>query len=785
MKLTLKYLCSIGINLCFILLSPQSALSTNKGLLVNESQSKVAFNSKEKIYIHFDKTQYNSGENIWYKVYLVDAIYHELVTLSKVVYIDLIDSNKKIIDSKTIKVEEGSGKGDFKLPVDIIGGEYTIRAYTNFMRNFDNAYFFRKKIYVNSLKFNANPRVDTVSIKPDIHFSPEGGNMIDGFLNKIVVRAINNVGKGINVKGEIVDDTNNKILDFETSKFGLGSFQFIPRKNKKYKARVTYNGTKHEYLLQPVTEQSATIKVTETRDNYRVHVYSSLFNGVDNLELLGRQKGEIVCQAKLNGETSEVAIHVPKSDLEYGLIQFYLLNKNGTILSEELVFLNSDNLEQSIVVKPLKKAYNKEGLVEIEINFDQLLGENLSANMSMSVTEINPSKKNIYDLNIKSYLLLNSEIRDDLEPFGYYYNGDLQRKKTINELLILQDENQYLFNDTIKKDELKFSHELGFNVKGTIKRKQNKNPIKANVTVTYKNSKELAYYQTITDSLGRFSFNDLNFEERTFVTVKAKSLKSKKYSDFKIELDSVKPPQYIKDSMLVVSKIKQNKNMEFAPQEGEIKLDKVKLSTTKKTVNRFTKKRKQSLYPTPSHTLDFKRQRISSSASNPIQALQGLFPGVRVIGDRVIIRGHNSLDNNEPLFLIDGLPTDRDAILSMSMFDIDFIDIIKGPRTAIYGLRGGNGVIAVYTLDGSEGFEEQNNRNGVISFYHPGYYQARKFLQDVSNSSTLYWNPDLKLNASTVVAFNAGHKSTTYKVLLEGITSSGKPFRTEAYFDVN
>lgn len=795
MKPTSASLFSVCIPLFFILLF-QQAFPINTSPLTKGNDAKALKISKEKIYIHFDKVFYNSGENIWYKIYLVNAISNTAETLSKVVYVDLIDPNNIIIDSKTIKVTEGSEKGDFKLPIDIIDGAYTVRAYTNFMRNFDDSYFFRKTIYVNSLKPNNGLNVDTTSANPHISFSPEGGNMISGFLNRIVVKATNSLEKGTHTKGEILDDTNNKVLNFETSKFGLGNFQFIPQKGKTYTAIVSHNGEKHTYPLPPVINNGATIRIDETYHGYRANVYSSLLKGVDNLELLGMQKGEIVCQAKLNGNNAEAAVNLPKSDLEYGLIQFQLLNKNGTVLSEELAFIDTNNLEEKATIAPSKKSYENNEPVEIEIKFDPILEESLKANMSVSVTEVNPTEIDISDLDIKSQLLLNPEIRDEIGQFGYYHSNDSQRKKTLNLLLMSQDGNQHVFKDTITNNELPFLPESGFSLKGTVKEVHKGKPVKANVTVTYKNNNEIGHDKTITDSLGRFNFNDLNFEERTFVAIKAERLNARNYSShFTIVLDSVIPPT-VKTNLISEKNITKdntplgsiiNRNNEFASQEGEIKLDKVKITAEKKRFDRFAKKRRSTLYTRPAHTLDFKDLRISPSARNAIHALQGLFPGVHIIGDNVTLRGRNSLTgNNQPLFLLDGFPSDLDMITSLPIFNIDFIDIIQASGSSIYGARGGGGIIAVYTLDGSEEDEEQNNRNVTISFYHSGYYQARKFYQNENNASTLYWNPDLKLEQSNTakIAFNTANKSGTYKVLLEGITANGIPFKAEAYFDV-
>ncbi|WOD45107.1 MG2 domain-containing protein [Hwangdonia lutea] len=786
---------SICINLVFILLS--QPVSSNNSTLFADIESKSASISKEKIYIHFDKTFYNQGESIWYKIYLVDAVNHTPETLSKVVYVDLIDPNNIIIDSETIKINEGAGHGDFKLPQNATHGAYTIRAYTNFMRNFDDARFFRKTIYVNTLRPHRGFNTATASTKPQIDFSPEGGNMVGGFLNRIVVKATNPPEKGMQINGDIIDDTNTKILHFKTSKFGLGSFQFIPENGRTYKAIVSRNGVKHAYPLPPVKNHGTTIRVDETHHGYRVNVFSSLVNGINNLELIGKQKGEMVCRAELNGKNPKAAIDLPISDLEYGLIQFQLLNKNGSVLSEELAFIDTRDLEQKITITPSKKTYEENELAEIEINFDSLFEENLKANISVAVTEVNPVINGVPDLDITSYLLLNSEIKDNIGQFGDNFDNDSLRKKTVQQILIAQDDNQYLFKDNNTNNELTFLPESGFNLSGVVRQKKNKNkPVKANVTLTYKNSKELGRDQAITDSLGRFNFSNLNFEERTFVALKAKNLSSQKYKGpFTIELDSFSPP-LVKTNLIseknttkgnVLLKSKLNRNTEFTSQEGEIKLDPVKVTAEKKRLDRFAKKRKLTLYTTPSHTLDFKDLRISPSARNPIQALQGLFPGVHVIGDNIILRGRNSLiGNNLPLFLLDGFPTDLEMITSIPIFSIDFIDIIQSSGASIYGSRGGNGIVAVYTIDGSEENDEENERNGIISFYRPGYYQARAFNQDENDSTTLYWNPDLKLEQSNSakIAFKTAHKSATYKVLLEGIASNGTPFRAEAYFDV-
>lgn len=96
--------------------------------------------------------------------------------------------------------------------------------------------------------------------------------------------------------------------------------------------------------------------------------------------------------------------------------------------------------------------------------------------------------------------------------------------------------------------------------------------------------------------------------------------------------------------------------------------------------------------------------------SNVGQALQGKVSGVQIIdagkpGDNVTIRvrGLGTINNSEPLIVIDGVPTDL-GLSAINTADIDRIDVLKdASATAIYGARGANGVVMVTTKRGTAG----------------------------------------------------------------------------------
>ena len=99
-----------------------------------------------------------------------------------------------------------------------------------------------------------------------------------------------------------------------------------------------------------------------------------------------------------------------------------------------------------------------------------------------------------------------------------------------------------------------------------------------------------------------------------------------------------------------------------------------------------------------------------SPVSNLGQAIQGKISGVQIVdagkpGDNVSIKipGLGSINNCDPLVVIDGVPTDL-GLSSLNMADVERLDVLKdASATAIYGSRGANGVVMITTKRGTEG----------------------------------------------------------------------------------
>ncbi len=122
-----------------------------------EPDTKVVSRLQEKVYLHTDKPYYYPGEVIWFKSYMNYAELALRDSLSRVLYVEFINPERKVSASKILPLAGGESKGEFLLPTDMEPGDYYLRAYTNWMRNFGDENFFLKKIPVLKLNDKVSP----------------------------------------------------------------------------------------------------------------------------------------------------------------------------------------------------------------------------------------------------------------------------------------------------------------------------------------------------------------------------------------------------------------------------------------------------------------------------------------------------------------------------------------------------------------------------------------------------------------------------------------------------
>lgn len=167
---------------------------------------------------------------------------------------------------------------------------------------------------------------------------------------------------------------------------------------------------------------------------------------------------------------------------------------------------------------------------------------------------------------------------------------------------------------------------------------------------------------------------------------------------------------------------------------------------------------------------------------------------------KVVIRGIGTLvGGSQPLFLLDGMPvqdTDGTGLLAYNPGDIERIEILKnGGSTGIYGVRGGNGVIAFYSKSMRSEQTSASSKAGMTPLQLIGYASVqREFYvpryetglpdQPPADDSTridrrdvLYWKPIIQTDSQgrATLSFPLSDIVRTIRVRIQGITTEGRP----------
>ncbi|MES3016837.1 MAG: carboxypeptidase-like regulatory domain-containing protein [Bacteroidota bacterium] len=130
----------------------QSQLNT----LVDSIRSYNENRSIEKIYVQLDKPHYLSSDTIWFKAYVFDAEQLKNSIKSGLTYVEIATDSNKVVKRIMLPLVMGVTWGNIALPADEFpGGNYTFRAYTNWMRNFGEDYIFSKTFSISEPSRNS------------------------------------------------------------------------------------------------------------------------------------------------------------------------------------------------------------------------------------------------------------------------------------------------------------------------------------------------------------------------------------------------------------------------------------------------------------------------------------------------------------------------------------------------------------------------------------------------------------------------------------------------------
>ena len=401
----LKTALKISINLMFLCSVAYSQENRNSlTYLTSKLQSFVDNNTTEKVYLQFDRLYYVAGDTVYFKAYITMGERHEPSTLSKVLHVDLINNASKIDQSIKLQIDSGGAWGDFALPDSLPTGSYRIRAYTQWMRNYDDRDFFDKVFYVgaivsNTVTSNSKRNVQPIEVKPDIQFFPESGVWVNGIRSKMAFKAIGANGLGIGVQGIITDNQNKEVCSFEATHLGMGYCYIKPAEGQMYKAIVTYADGVRDTVKLPAPEASgivlsvdndsiakAVVKIETNKTYYEI-------NHQKAYSLVIYSGGKIITVAcKL--DSTEIRLNILKRRLHTGIATFTLFSADGEPLCERILFVQ--NYEQlGINVNTDKAVYQKREKVLLHLNVKNRADSSVMGHFSIAVTDERKDRKSV------------------------------------------------------------------------------------------------------------------------------------------------------------------------------------------------------------------------------------------------------------------------------------------------------------------------------------------------------------------------------------------------------
>lgn len=767
---------------------------------------KIRSSEKDKIFLTTDKSVYKAGETLWFRVFLLHSVSQKFTASSEHVFVDIVDENDSIVHSPLLlNPAKGLISGKISFNQSLHSGYYWIRAYNNCIED-DTANMCVVPLYVvNTVtatddisSLRETQKNDTLLLK----FFPEGGTIITGANSVVAFQTTNNKKEPISVSGTIKDNLDSVITRFSSDQYGLGVFQFFPKRYRKYSAHMYLNGAEKRFPLPPFNFYAAQLSLITKKGMpiMRVLLEDSIYSSRFKTYLIGVSKDSI-CFASAGMGRYEVSI--PSNKFPEGIASFYLLDSSMKLLSERSVYFRDNSLIVKANVNKNALSKREKGLLTISIA--NSYNEAVASSLSITIADSSLLKTN----TVSDFLMLaNSQDADENWLLSGLENlSDAQ----LNELMLLRTNTfSKIKFQQVDAHCLDHSNDTLLFIRGKIINTQRKS-LSNKVVDLFSNSGDFIFYKDTTNAEGEFCFNTAEYSDSTKFYIQVSGKNGNK-EQCKVLLDSVifpKPatPISLKRKLIVLPSetkmLLQGKNSYLIVGKT---MDTVVVKASKKKRVSFDETKRISSF-SKIVTSDKLNRGGSDAIENALLGVQGL----HTINGYLVIGGFSGLapgPNTEPIVVVDG----TQAMLSAGIMgkvspvlsfleqldprNIDFIEVLSGPEAAAYGMRGGNGVILINTKNHSaDGNSDQNN---LISFVRRGYHFPSLFLMpDYYNDqirksliadvrSTLYWSGSILTDSTgkIEIPFFTSDRPGTYKVLIKGITIHGDIIYKTIYFKV-
>ncbi len=524
---------------------------------------------QEKVYLHFDNTGYFLGETIWFKAYVTLAANHVATPLSRVLYVELLNTEGHVMRTERLCIENGQASGGIALTkIGMKSGFYEVRAYTRIMLNWDKDYLFsrvfpifdtpakegdyqQKHIRLRPHSQKLPPKRDnTPSLKKlNATFYPEGGAFVQGVTSQAAFQLMNKEGCAITATGAICTPKGDTLTTFSTVHEGMGSFIYTPTETPCV-ARILCEGEKKpvEFALPQALAAGCVIQAN-TLHPEMLQVSLRCTKDWPPSKPLGVT---VLCRGEVNffkildftSTGQECLLRIPKSELPVGVNQLTLFTDQGEVLAERLVFIHGTPNSLRISVAQEKEQYIPFELIRMQVNVRDTSDAPIATCVSLAVRDAGTDIPSAYNESAGSNLLLSSDLRGFIQDPGYYFEGsDRTRLLALDLLMLTQGYRRYSWTQMAGQEEFAPSHKIekGIVINGHVKsivRKRTEEGINVRMTLFC----DSAYHDAKcpTDPAGNFNYLADDFYGKWGLQMETK--KKNKRKEYWITLDRLFSP---------------------------------------------------------------------------------------------------------------------------------------------------------------------------------------------------------------------------------------------------
>lgn len=771
----------------------------------------------QKLYLHTDREFYFIGDTLWFAAHQLDAKTHIPLKDSCNLYIELVNASGELIQKELFPITNGFCPGYLSLnSEETIEGNYLIRTYTDYLKNFGDEYFFTKTIKISKVKSSFQKEVSTIDSSGTINIQlyPEGGFLLADKINQIAFVASGMNGKEVEIEGTIINSKKEVVSEFRSGYKGRGRFYFKPQHNEQYSIDIKDSKIINYTFPEIVLNGAKLMLARQNESGVTLHILTNNTIQDECFHVVTLHRGVATYCITLKDQQILSSIKIQPNLLNHGINRFVLLNNNFEPISERLVFVKKD--ESTMKLELEKNEFSTRDLVQVKFKSPLGYPKKDFKHVSISVVNENAINASGVSQNINSYLLVDSELRGQIKsPANYFIDEEkVSSQEKLDLLMLTNGWSHYIWNSLLDFNKSPIATKrYGASVAGIISKEFQTKPLQNAEVMLSVVKNEVQHIDFARSGIsGEFSFDNLSFTDSALVLIQAKNNKNKTKTTLTLATTHFSSPQIpeqgysnlntfidIPVSIFRTNYLNELKLNEFYPDRNSRLLADIDI-VAKKKQELLEAKRKRIINPLRSLTI----KPENYIYSNVFEFLKGRVAGAQVVRTRngryaVIIRGGATISGSRNAeYILNGMIVPESSLTETPMSEIKSVEVLKGIEASFLGIYGGRGAVSVTTKTAEDDIHAAPDYiRGTIVQKIKGFASYREFYSPIYSAenieseapdfrTTLYWNPSVKMeNGKANVIFYSCDNIARYKIFVEGITQTGNIVMGESNFEVN